>query len=89
MKTRVIKRFDTRNAIWIFWVQKWALWDPPDLRRSFPYDYDWRFVRPYPTQEEAEKTAARLSAHEGLDPLAARSIDGYDEFEIVKEYGQT
>jgi len=82
MKTRVIRRYDSRNAVYVYWVQKFGLWDEPDLRKAYPDQRDWRFVRAYPELAPALETACRIAEH-NRDPIG---VDGHPEFEIVAEY---
>jgi hypothetical protein len=77
MKTRVIRIFDTRNAVDVYWVQKWALWDAPDLRAAFPDDYGWRYVRPYRDPQDARDIALRL----------AERGHNSGEQEVIAEFG--
>ena len=76
MKTRVLKTFDTRNAVDVYHVQKWDLWDEPDLREAYPNEYDWRYVKTVRTEEEAKDLAYRLAS-------------GCSTEQVVAEYGTT
>lgn len=92
MKTRVLKRFAIEHNRWFYWVQKFAEHDAADLREygrrpnpPFP-QFDWRFVRVYPTESEAIECAERIAAY-GKDPKSARGLDGDDSLEIIGEFG--
>lgn len=91
VRTRVIKHWDMRNAMWIFWVQRWGEHDASDLReagrRPHPpfQQFDWRFVRPYPSFEEASATAQRIMEHG--DACGVQGMDGANDYEVVMEYG--
>jgi hypothetical protein len=86
MKTRVVRVFDLRNATYVYHVQKWALWDPPDLRAAYPDKFDWRYVRSYPDEATAVHTALQLSQYddEGV-PIGDGSGDVVASFPIQVE----
>jgi hypothetical protein len=71
VKTRVLKEYDWRNAVDVFHVQKWALWDDQELRRYHPNDYKWRHVKTLRTEEEAKDLAYRLSSGCSIEQVVA------------------
>lgn len=92
MKTRVIKRYVPNNGTWVFWVQKWDEHDASDLREAGrqpnpPFlQFDWRWVRAYPNEDEATAVARRIAEH-GKDPRGVSGINQNDEYEVVEEFG--
>lgn len=80
MKTRVIRVFDTRNAMYVYWVQKWSLWGDPELRTLYTATtMEWHSVRPYLDEETAIGTAQRLATAPADSPL--HTVD------IIAEFG--
>lgn len=74
MKTRVVREYDTRHAVYVFHVRKWSLWDEPDLRQYYPDSYDWRLVTTVGDEETARRIAAGVA--EGGEPT-----------EVIAEFG--
>jgi hypothetical protein len=74
LKTRVRKSYDQKNAVDIYHVEKWDLWDDGEMRAYYPGQYGWRFVKTVRTEEEAKDLAYRLSS-------------GCSTEQIVAEYG--
>lgn len=71
MKTRVRKTFDTRNGIDVYHVEKWSLWDEPDLRQYYPDEKDWRYVTTVQSECDAKDIAYRLSSGCEIDMVIA------------------
>ena len=61
MITRVLEHYDSKLGIPTYEVQKWALWDTPDLRKYYPDVYDWRYCAWLADREKAVQIAERLS----------------------------
>jgi hypothetical protein len=77
MKTRVIRTFSVRLGMDLYYVEKWAEWDDPELRSYYPGQMDWRIAcDPRPDWEWVRSYAERLS--KGNAP----------KFDVVAEFGE-
>lgn len=92
MKTRVTEHFDTKFGIYCYWVWKWALWDPPDLRKMYPNAYGWRHVIYLPDKDRAVAIARQLSVplvgHPDIPTVEVVELDGLKLVPLIAEFGE-
>lgn len=70
MKTRVTEWYCPRWGVNTYGVEKWALWDDPELRGYYPDKFDWRHVTTVLEKATAIGIAERLSK----DPAESSSV---------------